>query len=266
MPNYSDINYWENRYSHQNFTFDWLEDYNSLKPKIVDLLKSNSEFEFNPSNLNTLIIGCGNSELSENLYKDLGLTKIFNIDTSSNVIRFMQERCKSLEEMKWDLMDARDLKFNSNHFDLIIDKCTSDSMFCGDNPFLNVAMLFKEVQRVVKVNGVYMIISHGDPEARLLHLKREHLSFDVNYFPLKQEFSFFQEGINLNSSLNLGMDNSNLLSQGELVKENYVYLCKKKPNADQISEEHLSRVFYELEKLNIMEEEEEGEDLFEEKI
>lgn len=67
-------------------------------------------------------------------------------------------------------MDARDLKYDDNFFDLVIDKSTIDALLCGDFSFLNVAIMTKEIQRVLKVGGLYMIISYGQPENRTFHL------------------------------------------------------------------------------------------------
>ena len=37
MPNYGDPNYWEDRYkANEEVTFDWLEDYETLKPIIEE--------------------------------------------------------------------------------------------------------------------------------------------------------------------------------------------------------------------------------------
>ena len=58
MPNYGDKNYREERYDEQNgTTFDWLEDYESIKP-IIDNLGIKKDFRI-------LNVGCGNSEFSE---------------------------------------------------------------------------------------------------------------------------------------------------------------------------------------------------------
>jgi len=67
-------------------------------------------------------------------------------------------------------MDVRDLKYEDNTFDLAIDKSTIDALLCGDNSFINVAIMIKEVQRILKTGGIYMIISYGQPENRNLHL------------------------------------------------------------------------------------------------
>lgn len=67
-------------------------------------------------------------------------------------------------------MDVRDLQYEDNTFDLIIDKSTIDALLCGDNSFINVAIMTKEVIRTLKVDGIYMIISYGQPENRIFHL------------------------------------------------------------------------------------------------
>jgi hypothetical protein len=46
--------------------------------------------------------------------------------------------------MKWDVMDVRDLKYQNELFDLIIDKSTIDALLCGDYAYLNVAIMLKE--------------------------------------------------------------------------------------------------------------------------
>jgi ubiquinone/menaquinone biosynthesis C-methylase UbiE len=72
--------------------------------------------------------------------------------------------------LKVDVMDVRDLQYDDEHFDVIIDKSTMDALLCGDQSFLNVAIMTKEVQRVLKTGGVYIVISYGQPENRIAHL------------------------------------------------------------------------------------------------
>jgi ubiquinone/menaquinone biosynthesis C-methylase UbiE len=70
-------------------------------------------------------------------------------------------------------MDVRDLQYEDNTFDVIIDKSTMDALLCGDQSFLNVSIMTKEVQRVLKKDGAYIIISYGQPENRVMHLVRK---------------------------------------------------------------------------------------------
>ncbi len=91
MPNYGDPKYWEERYNQQkDSTFDWLENYDSIKNFILQFkLKKDAKI---------MNLGCGNSEFCENMYDD-GYENIYNIDICENVIKFMQERNKDRDKM-----------------------------------------------------------------------------------------------------------------------------------------------------------------------
>lgn len=67
-------------------------------------------------------------------------------------------------------MDIREMKYEDNCFDLVIDKSTIDSILCGEKSFVNTALMIKEVQRVLKTGGIYMVVSYGTPENRVFHL------------------------------------------------------------------------------------------------
>ena len=73
MPNYGDPKYWDDRYKKQhNRSFDWLEDYNSLRPILENLIDREHSI---------LQLGCGNADLSTDMY-DHGFHNIENIDIS----------------------------------------------------------------------------------------------------------------------------------------------------------------------------------------
>ena len=166
MPNYGNASYWEERYkSCDDSTFDWLENYATLKDII-------SSLNIPKDTGRILNLGCGNSEFSENMYCD-GYKNINNIDISKNVIKAMSQRNKDKEGMTYEVMDVRNLKYEDNCFDLAVDKSTIDALLCGDNAFINVAKMIKEVQRVLKVGGYYMIVSYGTQEYRMLQLNRK---------------------------------------------------------------------------------------------
>lgn len=85
-------------------------------------------------------------------------------------------------------MDVRDLKYSDEFFDLIVDKSTIDAILCGECSFINVAKMLKEVDRVLKVDGIYMIISYGQPENRIFHLERNFLNFDITIYTIKKDY------------------------------------------------------------------------------
>ena len=237
MPNYGDIKYWEQRYKDTEYTtFDWLENYQTLKEIIYSLNISKEAGKI-------LNLGCGNSEFSENMYDD-GFHNIKNIDISKNVIKLMSERNKDRTEMTYEVMDVRDIKYESNYFDLAIDKSTIDALLCGDEAFINVAKMIKEVQRILKVGGYYMIISYGAPDDRLIHLKRKFEKFKIEI--LKIEKDYVEED---------GYDNFH-----------YIYLCQKLEGADEVSKQFFDETIEELILQQKMEEEEEEEQEETEKI
>lgn len=75
-----------------------------------------------------LIIGCGNSTLSSDLY-DTGIERITNVDLSDNVIKKMKKQNeKRRPNMKWLPMDARQMTFEDNQFSVVLDKGTIDAL------------------------------------------------------------------------------------------------------------------------------------------
>ncbi len=148
------------------FIISGLEDYQSLKPLLGKCGISKES--------KILIVGCGNSTLSEDLYLD-GYQNIYSIDLSKNVIKIMNDRkkdmninCKLIVILD-EVMDARDIKYPNKYFDLVIEKTTIDTLICMTDPFLNMALMMNEIQRVLKIGSFCLIISFGEPEKRLEH-------------------------------------------------------------------------------------------------
>lgn len=111
--------------------------------------------------------------------------------------------------MKWEVMDVRELTYEGEMFDLIMDKSTIDALLCGNFAYLNVAIMLKECQRVLKTGGYYMAISYGVPDNREFHLIREHLKFEIKTYKIEKK----HEGSNQSSI-------------------HYIYVCKKLEGAD----------------------------------
>lgn len=132
-----------------------------------------------------------------------------------------------------EVMDVRDMKYDEQSFDFVIDKSTIDALLCGENSFLNVAIMLKEVQRVLKDEGFYMIISYGKPENRIPHLERAHLDFEISVYTIKKDIE----------------------ESPDLSKLHYVYVCKKNKNANLKSEKNFDFVCYEIEQQEMMDRE-----------
>lgn len=108
------------------------------------------------------MVGCGNSELSEQMY-DTGMCEdIVNIDISEAVIRQMQERSAGKRpKMSYLLMDVLQMDFPDAHFQVVLDKGTLDAILTDDEEatLSKVDTMFAEVSRVLQVGGRYLCVS-----------------------------------------------------------------------------------------------------------
>ncbi|NWS75712.1 MET13 protein, partial [Crotophaga sulcirostris] len=123
-----------------------------------------------------LVVGCGNSELSEQMY-DVGMCEdIVNIDISDAVIREMQERSRGRRpNMSYLLMDVLQMDFSDGHFQVVLDKGTLDAILTDEEEATlgKVDRMFAEVSRVLQIGGRYLCVS----------LAQEHvLKKAVEYF------------------------------------------------------------------------------------
>ena len=127
-------------------------------------------------------------------------------------------------KMNWVLMDITDMEeFETDSFDLAIDKSTMDALLCGDDSYLNVALMLRETCRVLKPGGHCFSISYGKPESRTYHFERRFLSWEI------REFILFED------------------KTDEEVKEDekshYIYVAKKNKDANEISEKYFESTF-----------------------
>ncbi|ONM03098.1 S-adenosyl-L-methionine-dependent methyltransferase superfamily protein [Zea mays] len=195
---YGEAWYWDERYRKEAGPFDWYQKYPALAPLLRLYLAPHQRL---------LLVGCGNSVFGENMIDD-GYQDVVNIDISSVVIEQMKKKYHDKPQLKYMKMDVKNMSdFESGSFDAVIDKgtiiiavldsimdataniCklmpnmslvsnpfllfagTLDSLMCGQNSQENATKMLEEVNRILKENGVYMLITYGDPSYRLRLLK-----------------------------------------------------------------------------------------------
>jgi len=171
MPEYGKSEYWDERYKGNDTTFDWYVSFEPLKELLLPFLNPNSRI---------LVIGCGNSRLSAQLY-EAGFQNIVNIDISEVVINQMKARFKEMPKMQWLRMDVTKLELPDASFDLVVDKGTMDSILCGANSFHNVHQMNKNISRVMKRGAHFVVVSYGQPDTRIDHFRRKRLSWSVEH-------------------------------------------------------------------------------------
>ena len=133
--------------------------------------------------------------------------------------------------MTWLVMDITDMSdFDTDFFDLAIDKSTIDALLCGDDSFLKVALMMKETQRVLKPGGHYFAISYGKPESRVYHFDRPFLSWEL------REFILYEANVQT--------------EEEKEEKSHYIYVCKKNDDANETSQNHFVKEYAKLMKDN----------------
>ncbi|KAK6946190.1 Methyltransferase domain [Dillenia turbinata] len=183
---YLDPHYWDDRFSAEEH-YEWFKDYSHFRHLIQAHVSPNST---------VLELGCGNSQLSDELYKD-GVRDITCIDLSKVAVERTQKRLlsKGYKEIKVLEADMLDLPFDDERFDVVIEKGTMDVLFVdsGDpwkpNPATveKVMATLHGVHRVLKPDGVFISISFGQPHFRCP-------LFDAPQFSWSAEYSTFGDG------------------------------------------------------------------------
>ena len=191
-PAYNEKNFWNNRYEKETDPFEWYQPWGKFKASISQYVTGNGQ---------ALVLGCGNSQMSSDLLSD-GFEKVVSIDFSDVVISQMKKKYQNETKLEWETGDIAKMKFPSNSFDYVFDKATIDTLICGDNSNKVVGALLKEIARVMKPGGTFILISYGTPSTR------------------KRFFESTQNGLNI-------IDTVKVEKQGVTGTFHYVYIIKK---------------------------------------
>ncbi|GKT32899.1 Endothelin-converting enzyme 2 [Aduncisulcus paluster] len=160
--------YWDSRYSFDKDPFEWFQKYGEIRGIISSYVTDKS---------NVLVVGCGSSELSSELYAD-GVKFITNLDFSSKIIDHLKATISDAPEMKFECMDACSMKYDGQ-FDVVIDKATFDCVLCGEGCRDRAARYLSNIARALTPDGVYICISHAEPAMRDSYLKGPQLPWEV---------------------------------------------------------------------------------------
>ncbi|XP_044158036.1 eEF1A lysine and N-terminal methyltransferase [Bufo gargarizans] len=150
---FSSSEYWEQFFRRRGErAFEWYGGYLELCAVLHKYIKPKDK---------VLVVGCGNSELSERLY-DAGCQNLTNIDVSEVVIRQMNERNASRRpNMTYQLMDATKTTFTDSQFQAVLDKGTLDAILTDTEAGTlgTATQLLTEIGRVLQCGGRYLCVS-----------------------------------------------------------------------------------------------------------
>jgi SAM-dependent methyltransferase len=163
-PRFAESSYWDERYLEKDSAFEWIFSTAEAMP-FIDI--------FVPKSSNVLMIGCGNSKLTESMYRE-GWKKLTSIDYSPACIRQQAKRStRKRLKCRWLVMDVRRLRFPNCSFDAVVDKGTADNLLCYKNTEKNMAEMLREIYRCLKPGGLYLIFSLNKP-CDILELAIDH--------------------------------------------------------------------------------------------
>ncbi|KAM9706856.1 eEF1A lysine and N-terminal methyltransferase isoform 1-T1 [Dama dama] len=181
---FGSVDYWEKFFQQRGKkAFEWYGTYLELCGVLHKYIKPREK---------VLVVGCGNSELSEQLY-DVGYQDIVNIDISEVVIKQMKERNASRRpRMSFLKMDMTQMEFPDASFQVVLDKGTLDAVLTDEEEktLQQVDRMLAEVGRVLQVGGRYLCISLA--QAHVLkkavgHFSREGWMVRVHQVASSQE-------------------------------------------------------------------------------
>ncbi|KAM0747785.1 S-adenosyl-L-methionine-dependent methyltransferase [Meredithblackwellia eburnea MCA 4105] len=190
---YAAKEYWNDRYTKEadGAMFDWFKTYVEIKPYFDRYIPS-----ITGKRSRILMLGCGNSTLSKDLYDD-GYHHITNIDYSEVCISRMSDMHRDDLGMDWLVGDVRSIPFSDGSFDVAIDKGTMDALMTGVkdvwNPSQEVVEACKEevdeVTRVLAPGGVFIYLTFGQPHFRKQHLLRP--GWDLEVVEIGESFFYY---------------------------------------------------------------------------
>lgn len=190
---YSKLEYWQQRFANEE-QYDWLTDYSAIQPLLLKyLLPLCSAAPKQPpqrSMCRILMIGCGNSKLSEQMYAD-GFTCITNIDFDDQVIARQARTHVDKPEMTWHCCDMTRMdQFADSSFDCVLDKASMDSLLVNEGSVWSPALAVREqvfaylshVKRVLRPGGQLLQITWQQPHFRLNNYLQPKRDTEPDFF------------------------------------------------------------------------------------
>jgi RAT1-interacting protein len=171
VRDYGRVEYWEERYKHNAGSFDWYMAWDRLSREIQGHYSGSDR---------VLVIGCGNSMIPIDMLS-AGFPEIVSIDISETVISRLKEKYVEENRLKWLKMNCSSMSFENEEFDLVIEKGTFDAIVCGADALEIIDSTMKEIFRVLRNRGRFILVTLGSPSQRFALIRRTR--FDWHVYP-----------------------------------------------------------------------------------
>lgn len=173
ISDFREKQYWDTFFEERNAqTFEWYGDWSELKRVVPRYVSSDRP---------VLVVGCGNSSLSENLLDDVGCKDILSVDYSDKVIAEMRQKAEKAgksETLRFEKMDLRDMsRLSDGHFQTVVDKACLDAIFTDASKKVkdDVTTIVREMCRVLAAGGRYVCVTLA--QDHVLEFLLTHFSF-----------------------------------------------------------------------------------------
>jgi len=195
---YANPRYWDDYYKKtgESERFDWYVSWDTgikqmsfaardsgqsrSAEKLSDIVRS----YFAPES-KILMLGCGNSDMSEKMYKD-GFEQIVNIDISEQLMQNLRQKQEAtMPNMQWLYMNASAMTFDSGSFDVTIDKGTLDAMEQNKDLVLGAV---RESHRILKPGGLFVSVTFNPADIRIMNQLQKEVGWSSCYtHPFEKE-------------------------------------------------------------------------------
>lgn len=106
----------------------------------------------------------------------IGFTNVTASDVSRVAMHRIQIRNKdAFPDLKYFPGNMTDTNLPAGSFKGVIDKALLDTFLCTSAGSTTVKQYVQEVERLLSDDGVFIVISHGNPEQRLQYLEQYDL-------------------------------------------------------------------------------------------
>lgn len=189
-PDYSSVEFWNKRYEgmgaqdRQPGQSEWYLDFQTLLPYLQKMPAMDEKSKEHNQEAEVLVLGCGNSALSLQIYKQLGFECITNIDFSHVLIAQMKEFMEQLKDqagnllyeqmeyIQFDICDPAQAQsepgqelVEKDSYDIVIDKGCLDCIACHED-IDKMQQAVDNVHEYLVAGGLYFLVSRGSPATR----------------------------------------------------------------------------------------------------